>query len=167
MYSLNVPVPARVAQLASDLARDLPTARPRTRGEHTLGVKRLGDDEPYSRLETQVRELLTGQQTFEICIDGVDYFPNAITGPTPVIYLCVDSPELERLHRHLAETFDPIEGIEGEGYTPHVTVARGGRVEEAERIAEREIEPISWTVSELIFWDALHRKSVSTVSLPA
>ena len=167
MYSLNVPVPARVAQLAGELARELPAARRRTRGTHTLGVKRLGNDQPYSRLETQVRELLAGQPTFEVRIDGIDYFTTAVTGSTPVVYLCVDSPELERLHRHLAETFDPIEGIEGEGYTPHVTVARGGRVDAAKRISEQEIEPMSWTVSELIFWDSRHNKCVSTVSLPA
>jgi hypothetical protein len=30
-----------------------------------------------------------------------------------------------------------------------------------------DIEPIEWTVSELIFWDATHNQPISTVSLPA
>ncbi|WP_436933960.1 2'-5' RNA ligase family protein [Halovenus marina] len=169
MYSLNVPVPANVAALAGDIARELPGARERERGEHTLGVKRLGGDgvEEYNRLEARVRELLVGQPAFEIRITDLSYFPEAITGPTPVIYLAVESPELRRLHLRLAEVFDPIEGIEGEGYTPHVTVARGGSTERAKAVTDRDIDPIEWTVTELCFWDARHSETVSTVSLPA
>ena len=169
MYSLNVPVPVQVATLATELARELPAARPRSRDAHTLGVKRLSTAQydSYSHLEARVRELLVGQPAFEIRVNDVDYFSEAITGPTPVLYLAVESPELHRLHRHLAEVFPPIEGIEGEGYTPHVTAARGGTTAAAERVADREIEPITWTVSELIFWDATRRQPVSRVSLPA
>ena len=169
MYSLNVPVPGRVAALASEVARELPDARARARGEHTLGVKRLGsgDRQAYSRLEARAREVLVGQPAFEVQVTGLEYFSEAITGPSPVIYLAVESPELIALHRRLAEVFDPVEGIEGEGYTPHVTVARGGSLEQARRLVEQEIEPIRWTVSKLVFWDARRQQPVSTVSLPA
>lgn len=166
MYSLNVPVPSQVAALASDIARDVPSARARSRGEHTLGVKRLGNTS-YDHLEAETREVLTGQPPFEIRIDGLDYFTDVIVGSTPVIYLSVDSPELVALHRRLADVFEPIEGIEGDGYTPHVTIARGGSLDAAKRITKRDIEPIQWTVSELIFWDARRNQSVSSVSLPA
>ena len=44
MYSLNAPVPAPVARLASGLAADLLDASVRQR--HTLVVKRLGEDDP-------------------------------------------------------------------------------------------------------------------------
>jgi len=63
--------------------------------------------------------------------------------------------------------FEPIEGIEGDGYTPHVTISRGGPQEAVERLTEREIEPIEWVVDELIFWDATRSQPVSSVSLPA
>lgn len=170
MYSLNVPVPAQVAALASDIARDLPEARARCRGEHTLCVKRLdgnGETAGYSHLEARAREALAGQPPFEVRVTALEYFTEAITGSTPVVYLAVESPELRRLHDRLAEVFQPVEGIEGAGYTPHVTVARGGSLAAAERIIDRTVEPITWTVSELSFWDASHHQPVSTVALPA
>jgi 2'-5' RNA ligase len=169
VYSVNVPVPGEVAALASDIARDLPEARARVRGEHTLGVKRLADgDEPaYGPLEARAREVLVGQPAFEVSVTNLDYFDEAVTGTSPVVYLAVESPGLTALHRRLAETFEPLEGIEGEGYTPHVTVARGGSLDRAKAVVERDIEPITWTVSKLMFWDARLGEQVSTVSLPA
>lgn len=167
MYSLNVPVPARVGRLAGDLARHLPSARPRPRGEHTLGVKRLdaGTDLPYSHFEARVRDLLADQESFEVRITGIDYFAEAVTGPSPVVYLSVESHGLRGLHRRLTSAFEPIDGIEGDGYVPHVTVARGGTREMAARLVDRTIQPVSWTVTELLFWDAERSQPVSTLSL--
>ena len=178
MYSLNVPVPAEVARLAATVARELPNARARTRGEHTLVVKRLTSDRSgttggsadrvtYDRLETRAREVLHGQPPFEIRIDGVDYFAEPATGTAPVVYLSVASGELESLHDRLAGTFEPVDGLEGDEYVPHVTVARGGAIETARRVADREIDPITWTVSQLVFWDGEHNQPISTLSLPA
>ncbi len=170
MYSLNVPVPGRVAALASDIARDLPGARARCRGEHTLCVKRLdgnGAEVGYNRLEAQAREALAGQPPFEVAVTGVDYFTEVIVGSSPVVYLAVESPGLRRLHERLAAVFPVVDPIEGEDYTPHVTVARGGSLDAAKRAADRTVERIDWTVSALSFWDATRRQAVSTVSLPA
>lgn len=169
MYSLNVPVPGHVARVASDIARNLPAAHARTRGEHTLGVKRLrtDGDVAYSRLEAKVRDLLVGQPTFELSVTDVDYFEHPPTGTAPVVHLTVESPGLVALHEQLADAFEPLDDIEGDGYNPHVTIARGGRLETAKRVCEREIEPVTWTASELIFWDAKHRQPVSSLSLPA
>jgi len=168
VYSLNVPVPGEVAALASDIARELPTARARNRGEHSLCVKRLdgnGTDTGYSRLEARSREVLADQDSFEVSVTGIGYFHRAVIGTAPVVYLAVESPELRRLHGQLAAVFQLVEGIEGPEYTPHVTVARGGSRRNAERVADRTIEPVTWTVSELLFWDATSHQSVSTVSL--
>lgn len=168
VYSLNVPVPGQVAKLAGELARELPEAYRRPRGEHTLGVKRLvGTDEPYSRLETKARETLTGQPGFECRITGIDYFTDVPKGSSPVVYLAVESPELHRLHKRLAAVFDPVEGVETPSYSPHVTIARGGSLDRAKRVADRDIEQITWRVEELVFWDGQHNQPVSTVSLPA
>ncbi len=168
MYSLNVPVPGEVAALASDIARELPAARARSRGEHSLCVKRLdgtGTDVGYSRLEARSREMLADQESFEVSVTGIGYFERPAVGSGPVVYLAVESPELRRLHERLAAVFPPVEGVEGPEYTPHVTVARGGSRRGAERVADRSVEPITWTVSELLFWDATCHQSVSTVSL--
>ena len=112
--------------------------------------------------------MLRGQPTFEIQVTEIDIFEDPPVGSAPVVHLTVDSPGLVALHERLAEVFDPVDTqIEGEGYTPHVTIARGGSLETARQVARRDIEPIRWTVSELIFWDAQHSQSVSSVSLPA
>jgi 2'-5' RNA ligase len=167
VYSLNIEVPGQIAKLASELARELPEAYHRPRGEHTLGVKRLVDDQAtYSRLEAKARELLLGQPAFEVRLSSIEYFPDAPTGSSPVVYFAVESPELVRLHQHLAETFEPLDHIEGEEYTPHVTIARGGSLDRARRLTERVIDPMTFTVDELVFWDSERGQSVSTVSLP-
>ena len=169
MYSLNVPVPGEVGRLAGEVARDLPAARARPRGEHTLVAKRLGtgDRGEFQRVAARVREALAGTPAFEARIAGVDYFETAADGASPVVYLAVEAPELERLHERLCSVVDPIDEMEGEAYVPHVTVARGGRVDAAKRLAERDIDPVTWTVSELQFWDAERALSAGTVSLPA
>ena len=169
MYSLNVSLPSSVTQLAGRLARELPRARARPRGEHTLVVKRLGDGdhEAYARLEARARDALAGTAPFGVRITGVEQFETAVTGPSPVVYLAVESPELVALHERLCGEFDAAEGMEDEAYVPHVTVARGGDPAAARRLVEQEISPIEWAVEELFFFDADRGQSVSRVSLPA
>jgi len=167
VYSLNAPVPGRVGALAGEIARQLPAARARTRGEHTLCVKRLANDTAYSRIEARAREALAGQPAVEARVDEVGVFEQPPVGTAPVVYLAVESPGLVQLHEHLVATFESVsDEIEGESYVPHVTIARGGSVDTARRVAG-EVDSIEWTVSELQFWDAKHGQSVSTVSLPA
>ena len=169
MYSINVPLPSAVTSLAAELALDLPLAQRRGRGEHTLVAKRLGDGDhaAYARLEAQGREALRGQPAFEAEIRGVEQFETAVTGPSPVVYLAVESPGLLALHEQLCERIDPVDEMEGDAYVPHVTVARGGDHDAAVRLVKRDIEPIRWTVDELAFYDADRNQPVSRVSLPA
>ncbi|PSQ08820.1 phosphoesterase [Halobacteriales archaeon QS_5_68_33] len=169
MYSLNVPVPSAVACLATDLARELPGARSRRRGEHTLVCKRLDTDGPDAagRLDARVREALAGTPPFAARVTGVDQFETAVTGPSPVVHLAVESPGLRAVHERLCEAFDPIEDLEGEAYVPHVTVARGGAPERAAAVCDREIDPVEWTVDELQVYDAERDQRVSRLSLPA
>lgn len=169
VYSLNAPVPSAVARLAADLAGELPAARARARGTRTLVVKRLSDggESDDARLEARAREALAGAPACGARVDGVDVFEDVHAGPAPVVYLAVESPGLGALHGRLCEAFEPVAGIEGEEYVPHVTVARGGSVDAARRLAATDVDPIEWTVEELQFWDATREQSVSRVSLPA
>jgi 2'-5' RNA ligase len=167
VFSLNAPVPAAVGRLATDCAGSLGSARPRPRGEHTLVVKRLGQADPtFDRLVARVREALRGTPAIECRVARVDYFETAATGTSPVVYLAVESPGLERLHRDLCTRFDPAPDIEGDAYVPHVTVARGGSVDRAKAIAG-PVDPVTWTVEELVVHDATHGEAASTVRLPA
>jgi 2'-5' RNA ligase len=155
-----------VATLASDLAGRLPAARARTRGRHTLVVKRLGDGD-HAQLSARARDALRGSPTVAARVAGVDLFERPASGPSPVVYLRVESPGLQQLHETLAAAFPPVAGIEGADYVPHVTVARGGNPDRARELVETEVDPIEWTVDELVFWDADREQPGSRLSLPA
>jgi len=167
-HSLNVPVPGRVERLASELRPEL-SAFDRVRTRHTLLVKRLAGvaDGSLPHLRERLRELLSGAPAFEARVTGVDYFAEPTAGPGPVVYLAVESPGLSRLHRRLVGELGAVEGVEGEAYVPHVTLARGGEIADAERLAGRPVEPVTWTVSELAVFDADRRESVARFGLPA
>ncbi|MDG5778626.1 2'-5' RNA ligase family protein [Haloarculaceae archaeon H-GB2-1] len=166
MYSLNVPIPSAVGALATSLGGDLGPARARTRGEHTLVVKRLVGDESAAVLEARAREALRGAPAFEARIAEVGVFENAASGPSPVVYLAVESPGLEAIHDDLCSVFDTVPDVEGDDYVPHVTIARGGTPELVERVRDAEFDPIEWTVSELVFWDAERGLQAGRLSLP-
>ena len=169
MYSLNVPIPSSVPRLAAELAAQVPGSRPRTRGEHTLVAKRCGDGDAstFSQYEASARERLAGTAPFACRIDHVDYFETAATGTSPVVYLAVESPGLHELHDSLCAVFDPVDGIEGEEYVPHVTIARGGTVAAAQTLAGPIDEPIEWTAEYLECFDAERGVPASRISLPA
>jgi hypothetical protein len=160
--SLNVPVPGRVARLAADLAPHL-AAFERRRDSLSLVCKRF--EGRVDRVD--LRRALAGAPAFEARVTGVEYFDRPVRGPGPVVYLAVESPGLRDLHDRLVERFGAVPELEGEAYTPHVTLARGGTRRAAERLAERSVEPVAWTVSTLDCWDTEHRAAVGSVSLPA
>lgn len=173
MFSLNVPVPGSVARLAADLHPRLVGFDSR-RQEYTLVVKRFDEsmfraDQPDIQLATLQEQLpgeLAGTPAFEAAVRAVDCFAEPARGEGPVVYLAVESPGLRRLHRKLVDAYGAVEGLEGDDYVPHVTLARGGSVADAERVAGA-VEGVSWTVSQLRIWDSRYRESVSRYSLPA
>ncbi|SDL91501.1 2'-5' RNA ligase [Halogranum gelatinilyticum] len=170
MYSLNVPVPGAVQRLAAELHPRL-TAFETVRERYTLVVKRLGDaGEPTAatalpRLREQLRGPLADVAPFDARITGIDYFERPTRGTGPVVYLAVDSPALAALHERLCNEFDPIDGLEGEDYVPHVTLARGGSVADAEALAALDVEETTWTVRKLDLWTTEFRESAATIRL--
>ncbi|MFC4406757.1 2'-5' RNA ligase family protein [Haloarchaeobius iranensis] len=166
MFSLNVPVPGSVSRLAHELQPAL-FGFERVRDEHTLLAKRIGDPDHFDARTHEVRRALRGQPAFEVQVTGVDYFAQPTVGTAPVVYLAVESPGLRELHDSLVDEFGAIDGLEGEDYTPHVTLARDGDMASAERAAEYDVEPVTWTVTELEFFDAQYREVAGRISLPA
>ncbi|SEH50736.1 2'-5' RNA ligase superfamily protein [Halopenitus malekzadehii] len=184
MFSLNVPLPPAVDRLANDRHPDL-VAFDRIRERHTLVCKRLGSDDIRSggggrdggrdpgrsrdravtRLRERLRPVLTGTDPLDLSITGIGYFEVPVQGPGPVVYLRVESDDLDRVHRRLCGAFDPVTGIEGEEYVPHVTLARGGSIERAQAIADSEMDPIEWRARSLTIYDAEFREPAGTVSL--
>ncbi len=174
MFSLNVPVPGVVSREASALRPALSGAGvTRFRDRHSLVVKRFEDvggerRVALPRLRERLRTVLRGQPTFETRVTGVDVFDDPPRGPGPVVYLAVESPGLFELHERLVDAFGAIEGLEGDDYTPHVTLGRGGTFD-AETLADlsARVDPVTWTVSELVVYDATSRETAARVSLPA
>lgn len=166
--SLNVPVPGRVARLAEGLRPAL-TPFASVRERHTLVAKRLGEGAPVA-LESRLRRLLAGTPAFEVRTSELGTFREPTAGPGPVVYLAVESPRLRELHAELCAHFDPVAGIEGEDYVPHVTLARGGGEEAdtaVDRLLETDVEPVAWTAGELLVWDARYDEVAARISLPA
>ncbi len=174
VFSLNVPVPGAIARLASDLYPQL-VAFDSQREQFTLVVKRFDDttleagspDHQLSTLRKQLPTVLAGTPAFEARVAAIDYFAEPTRGTPPVVYLPVEAPGIRTLHEQLIDEYGAIDGLEGDDYVPHITLARGGSTADADRVAQQAIEPISWTVSELLLWDSRYREAVSRYSLPA
>ena len=163
-FSLNVPIPGRVHAVVADLEPALVDAD-RIRSPLSLVVKRLGD-RPSHELDTRVRDRLRGAAPFEVAVTGVNAFREPAAGPGPVVYLSIAGPELHRIHGTLCETIDPVPGIEGTEYVPHITLARGLDPATLDRLQNAPIETTSWTVNELLIWDAEYDSPSSRIHLP-
>ncbi|MFB6218828.1 MAG: 2'-5' RNA ligase family protein [Halobacteriaceae archaeon] len=154
MDSLNVPVPPAVERVADGLAPSL--AGFAERPPRTLVLKRLDGVERH-RARERVRRALSGAAPVTARVERVGVFRDPPLGSAPVVYLAVESPGLATLHRRLCEHVDPVAGVEGEAYVPHVTVARGWETEHArppvDDLAGRSVGPVEWTVTELRFHD--------------
>lgn len=66
------------------------------------------------------------------------------------------------MHNELSEHFEPIEGIEGEDYVPHITIARGG---DADKLRNRHLSDV-FTVESLQIWAAKYEEPVERLALP-
>lgn len=165
MYSVNAAVPGRVRRIADELQPSL-LSFDSIRDHHSILVKRLGND-GFDRVAERSRQVLAGTPPIEAAVTEIDYFENPTRGPAPVVYLSVESPGLSRVHEALVDELGAVDNLEGPDYTMHVTLARGGSIEDAQRLAERSIDPVSWTITELRFWDARHERVIRRVPLPA
>lgn len=165
MYSLNAPVPGRVRRLVDELQPAL-VPFDRRRERPAIVVKRLGDGRADA-IADRLRVAMTGTPAVEARITGIDYFETPTNGPGPVVFLDVESPGLHRIHRTLVDEFGAVDGLEGPDYHPHLTLARGGDRDAARRLADREVDTVTWTVSALQFWDAQFDEVIRRVSLPA
>ena len=164
MSSLNAPVPGRIGRVAADLAPALAEFET-VRDRHSLVVKRFDEPEDRDHAVAEARLALRGIEPFDVRIVGVDAFENPPMGTGPVCYLAVESPGLMAVHRRLVETFGAVDDLEGEAYVPHVTLARGGPPDLLDGLVGRSIEPVSWTVRELLLVDGPGGERVGSVSL--
>ncbi len=175
MYSLNVPVPNAVRRLAADL-QPLLTPFDRVRERHTLLCKRFDGERSPHRLREQVADILAGVEPFRVRVTEVDAFHDPPTGSSPVVYLAVEGPELQALHERLVAAFDAVDELEGDDYTPHVTLARGldsettlgvePRRDPVGTLRDHDTDSVAWTVDEVGVWSREHEEFVSRLSLP-
>lgn len=181
MFSLNVPLPPAVARLAADLHLKQ-SGFGRLRDRHTLVCKRFGVEDVPDRvgsgagapkpaalaaLREDLRPLLAGTDPLDVAVTGLDVFDAPASGSRPVAYLAVESNALARLHHQLCAAYDAVEGIEGDDYVPHVTVARGGNPEPGvvADLVSAEIDPIRWRVGAMEVYDPEFREVAATIEL--
>jgi 2'-5' RNA ligase len=174
MFSINVPVPTEVARVRETLYHEL-AGFERIRNRHTLVLKRIDTSDSggqrLHRVRERVRECLRSskmpvQRSIHLKIDTIDFFDDPPAGSAPVVYFHVDSDPLRYLHLYLCGQFNPVEEIEATDYVPHVTLARGGSVDNARRVCSNvSFEPISWQVNELHIWDNRYREVGASVSI--
>lgn len=170
MYSLNVPLPESVRTRTAHLRPALTDFdRVRESRTQTLVLKRLpaADRREYLEVEQRARNALRGAPAVEARVSGLGVFRDPPNGPGPVVYQAVESPGLYDLHERLVEELGAVEGLEGTGYTPHVTLARGGNREAVDALLDRRFEPIRFTIEELEFYEGTYRERIDAVSLPA
>jgi len=168
VFSLNVPVPHAVSRRAAALAPAL-SGFDVVRHRHTLVCKRLGEPDHHEThaLEKQVRNAIAGTGPFAASIQSFGQFEDPPNGASPVIYFEVESPGLQQVHDSLLDVVEPVPDMEGPDYDAHVTLARGGSRADTEQLLERSVEPLEWTVDELVFFDARHEERAGSIALPA
>ena len=184
MFSLNVPLSPIEERLTSDL-HPKRSGFNHVRDRHTLVCKRFGTDAvagdsdesahtdhpsrsvALDRLCDRLRRPLARTSPFEVAVTGVDTFDVPASGSSPVVYLTVESDGLVRLHRRLCADFDAIEGIEGDDYVPHITLARGGNPDSGVVVdlVDTAFDPIRWRVHALDVWDPEVREVAVTVDV--
>jgi 2'-5' RNA ligase len=167
VYSLNVPVPGAVERLAADLHPKL-AGFDRLRDRHSIVCKRFeADEHDLHYLRERLRRALSPTPAFEARVTGIDAFETPTHGPGPVVYLAVESPGLRDLHSRLVEVFGAVhDDLEGPAYVPHVTLARDGPTGAVDRLLATDVDPVTWTVSELHLWSRRRRETAWTVPLP-
>ncbi|PAU83762.1 phosphoesterase [Halorubrum salipaludis] len=118
-------------------------------------------------LRQDLHPLLAGTDPFPVAVTGIDVFDAPASGSGPVLYLAVESDPLIRVHRRLCAAYGAVEGIEGDDYTTHVTVARGGNPEPGvvAGLVDAEFEPIRWRVHALDLYDPEFREVAATIEL--
>ena len=118
-------------------------------------------------LREDLRPLLAGTDPFPVAVTGIDVFDAPASGSRPVLYLVVESDPLVRVHRRLCAAYGAVEGIEGDNYIPHVTVARGGNPNGGvvADLVGTEFEPIQWRVRALDLYDPEFREVAATIEL--
>jgi hypothetical protein len=192
VFSLNVPLPPAVDGIGNQLA-DSSASLGRIRTRHTLVCKRFADgdvpdpaelpgvagasnsiDTPsppreaaLERLCVPLRSHLAPTDPFDLALTSVDAFETPASGAGPVVYLAVESPPLVRLHRRLCAAFGAADGVEGDAYVPHVTLARGTdptAVRDALG-ADLEATPVRWRADALTVYDAQFREVAATLAL--
>ncbi len=168
MYSLNAPAPSAVDTIFERFRESL-QAFDVVRTSPTLLVKRFGPRSlaDLSTLEGSLDDALSGWGPIEARANEIDAFLDPPDGPAPVVYLAIDSPGLEALHRHLVAEFGVgPEVIEGDQYVPHITLARGGHRTDLRSLTSASIDPIRWTIEELHLRDVTYDQPARQFHLP-
>jgi len=168
VYSANAQIPEAVQGIVRE-HREYIELFDVVRAEHTLVVKRFGELSARERVEVErsLGSVLREWAPIGARGRGFDVFTDPPDGQGPVLYLAVESPGLEALHRNLLDAFGAVSSrIEGDSYVPHITLARGGDRTAIGSLTSRSVEPVEWMIEEVYLWDARYQRPITHYRLP-
>lgn len=131
----------------------------------SLVLKRFDGSRSRHAIESEARLAVADSNPFAVRLAGLNVFEDPVAGPGPVIYLAVEGQGLQRLHSRLVGRFGAVDGLEGDAYVPHITLARGGDADGLAELAKRSIEPVEWTVGELWLWEPRSQERIGRIEL--
>ncbi len=162
VWSLNVSIPQNIVRAIGEVTSELGQGG-EVNEELTLVIKRFEKRDLDGHLESEIKILLENVEPFVVEIGNLKMFDVADRGTSPVLYLEVKSRGIKLLHETLVSSFGCVEGVEGENYIPHITIARGDGVRGVD-FSDFSCST-RWTAEILEFWDRNKRKKKNKVIL--
>ncbi|MFB6188052.1 MAG: 2'-5' RNA ligase family protein, partial [Halobacteriaceae archaeon] len=164
-FSLNIPVAGEVKQETNQFTPYLTDFE--VRDHFTFVIKRFQEDrDRIDQIQKRTRHALSGMSPFSVKITGIDCFRNPPKGDGTVVYFAVESSQLLDIHKQLCDEFGIVQPLEGDEYSPHITIARGNNEKTIETLLSQSIKPITWQVNHLEFFDPVKQELLGQVGLP-
>lgn len=149
MAFLGIRIPHETARLIHEI--EVPGEKEDSAQLH-ITLLYLGDETPIKDLAKAMvatYEVAQNINPFWVKLACVSYFPVEESNPVPIIAPVV-SPKLTELYTMLKKSFDKTKvdySKKFKEYKPHVTLSFN-----EEPIKKTKIEPIEWSVQELVLW---------------
>lgn len=163
MAFLGIRVPLEIARRLSGISVPGQKEAP---GRMHITILDLGDDVPVDQIATATNAIfnvLKGCKPIPVETSLVSCFDSGEGGGYPIICR-VESSELHKLREQLKIALDEA-GVayskKYPEYVPHVTLAYS-----KEKVTDQLMDPVGWTVAELVLWGGDNGDDKLTVTFP-
>ncbi len=161
MPLLGIKIPKNISDILSKL--DVPGIKEDSSGYHiTLLYFKVASIKDILEAAEEILELTSKSPIFNIKFDNIECFPEGDDG-VPIICPVV-SDDLFSFHKKLKTKIDKTNldySKKFPEYKPHITLSYN-----KEKIKSFELEPIEYSVSEIIFWCGDNMDEKMTITFP-